>query len=78
MSITLTPEQEEFIQAQLQTGQFSSAEEVVQAALQLLITLPPSPKKRFQITPANQGSGYANTAIDHDHILADFDPEASA
>ncbi len=36
MSITLNAEQEEIIQAFLQTGQFESAEEVIQIALQLL------------------------------------------
>jgi antitoxin ParD1/3/4 len=36
MSITLNAEQEEIIQTFLQTGQFESAEEVIQVALRLL------------------------------------------
>jgi hypothetical protein len=30
------------------------------------------PKKRLRITPAEQGSGYQNTAIDHDQVLANL------
>jgi antitoxin ParD1/3/4 len=36
MSITLNAEQEEIVQTFLQTGQFESAEEVIQVALRLL------------------------------------------
>jgi hypothetical protein len=30
------------------------------------------PQKTFNITPANQGSGYSDTAINHDQILANY------
>ncbi|MBF2078190.1 MAG: type II toxin-antitoxin system ParD family antitoxin [Synechococcales cyanobacterium T60_A2020_003] len=36
MSISLTPNQERFIQTKLQTGKYQSAEEVLELALQLL------------------------------------------
>lgn len=36
MSIYLTPAQERFIQAKLQTGKYRSAEEILEIALQLL------------------------------------------
>ena len=36
MSISLTPKQENFIQTKLQTGKYSSVEEVIEIALQLL------------------------------------------
>lgn len=36
MSISLTPEQERFIQTKLQTGKYRSAEEILEVALQLL------------------------------------------
>ena len=36
MSITLTPNQEQFIQTKLQAGKYRSAEEVLEVALQLL------------------------------------------
>lgn len=36
MSITLTPDQERFINLKLQTGRYRTAEEVLEAALQLL------------------------------------------
>ena len=79
MSISLTPAQEELIQLQLQTGRFNSAEEVIQAALQLLTaSTPASPQKRLHITPAAHGSGYTNTAIDHDRVLANLDPDQPA
>jgi hypothetical protein len=37
-----------------------------------------APKKRFRITPATKSRGYNNTAIEHDHILANLDFENSA
>jgi hypothetical protein len=37
-----------------------------------------SPKKRLHITPAEQGSGYSNTSIDHDRVLSNLDQETSA
>lgn len=36
MNISLTPDQERFIQAKLQIGEYSSAEEILELALQLL------------------------------------------
>jgi len=36
MNISLTPEQERFIQTKLQTGKYRSAEEILEVALQLL------------------------------------------
>lgn len=36
MSITLTPEQEQFIQAKLLTGKYRNAQEVLEIALRLL------------------------------------------
>lgn len=36
MSIKLKPEHEQFIQAQIATGRFTNASEVIEAALQLL------------------------------------------
>ncbi|HAX76783.1 MAG TPA: transcriptional regulator [Cyanobacteria bacterium UBA11372] len=36
MSITLTPEQEQFIQAKLLTGKYRNAQEVLEVALRLL------------------------------------------
>ncbi len=36
MTIHLTPDQEQFIQSRVQTGQYQSAEEVLATALQLL------------------------------------------
>ncbi|MDX2244877.1 MAG: hypothetical protein NW224_29735 [Leptolyngbyaceae cyanobacterium bins.302] len=32
-------------------------------------------KKRLRITPAEQGSGYSNTAIDHDAVFAELHQE---
>ncbi|HEY9640770.1 MAG TPA: type II toxin-antitoxin system ParD family antitoxin [Coleofasciculaceae cyanobacterium] len=78
MSIILTPEQEELIQIQLQTGRFNSAEEVIQAALQLLVASPASLPKRLHVTPAAQGSGYTDTAINHDRVLANLNSETPA
>ncbi len=74
MSIHLTPEQEALVQVQLQTGQFQTAEEVIQAALQLLATQ--TSTKRLRITPAPQGSGYTDTSINHDRVLANLDAES--
>lgn len=52
---------------------------VVQMALQTFLTaqgyLVTPPRKRLCITPASQGSGYTNTALDHDRVLANLDPE---
>jgi antitoxin ParD1/3/4 len=36
MSISLTPNQEQFIQGKLQTGKYGSAEEILEMALRLL------------------------------------------
>jgi Arc/MetJ-type ribon-helix-helix transcriptional regulator len=74
MSIQLTPEQEALVQAQLQTGQFQTAEEVIQTALQLLVNR--SSAKRLRITPAAQGSGYSDTALHHDQVLTHLDAES--
>lgn len=38
MSISLTPEQEQFIQSKIKTGKYRSTEEVLEIALQLLDT----------------------------------------
>lgn len=35
-------------------------------------------KKRLHITPAEQGSGYSNTSIEHDQILSNLDHETPA
>jgi hypothetical protein len=47
---------------------------VVQIALKAFLTAQgyvlTVPPKQLTITPASQGSGYANTAIDHDLVLA--------
>lgn len=74
MRIYLTPEQEALVQTQLQTGQFQTAEEVLQAALQLLASR--TPTKHLRITPAAQGSGYTDTALNHDQVLANLDAES--
>jgi hypothetical protein len=53
---------------------------VVQTALQSFLTTQgylPLPTKRLHITPASEGSGYANTAIEHDDVLANFTLENS-
>jgi hypothetical protein len=53
---------------------------VVQAALQSFLTtqgyLPTAPK-RLRITPASQGSGYRDTSIEHDRVLANLTLEDS-
>jgi hypothetical protein len=36
------------------------------------------PQKRLRITPAEQGSGYSNTAINHDQVLANHTEDISA
>lgn len=36
MSISLTPDQEQFVERQLQTGKYRSAEEILEIALRLL------------------------------------------
>lgn len=55
-----------------------SVPSVIQTALQTFLAaqgyLPTSPK-RLQITPANQGSGYSSTSIEHDRVLAGLDLE---
>jgi hypothetical protein len=77
MNIVLTPEQEAILQAQLRTGRFQSHEEVIQAAFQLLVSTHPStpPQKPFRITSITPGSGYTNTAIEHDQVLAENETE---
>ncbi|MBW4580861.1 MAG: hypothetical protein KME42_14945 [Tildeniella nuda ZEHNDER 1965/U140] len=35
-------------------------------------------RKRLHITPAEHGSGYRNTSIEHDQVLANIDQETSA
>ncbi|MCC5604919.1 hypothetical protein [Nostoc favosum] len=34
--------------------------------------------KRLHITPASVGSGYSDTSINHDRVLANFEPDPSA
>lgn len=54
---------------------------VVQIAVQTFLIAQgylPAPKKRLRITPAAQGSGYSNTAIEHDRVLANLEPENPA
>lgn len=55
--------------------------DVLEAALETFLTergYLSQPKKRLHITPAEQGSGYPNTSIDHDQVLAHLDQETSA
>lgn len=70
MDITLTPEAEHFIQAQLQNGKYASANEIILIAIRLL-EMQERPRKHLRITPATQGSGYADTAINHDAVIAE-------
>ena len=54
---------------------------VVETALHSFLTLQgyfPSSKKRLRITPAEQGSGYTNTSIEHDRVMANLDVENPA
>jgi hypothetical protein len=51
---------------------------VMETALQSFLTEQgylPTPKKRLRITPAAQGSGYTDTAIEPDRILANLEWE---
>jgi putative addiction module CopG family antidote len=70
MEITLTPEAESFIREQLQNGKYASADEVILNAIRLLESQK-RPRKHLRITPATQGSGYADTAINHDAVIAE-------
>jgi hypothetical protein len=52
--------------------------EVLQTALETFLSergYLSSSKKRLHITPAEQGSGYRNTAIEHDQVLANLAQE---
>ena len=62
MKITLKPEAEHFIQKQLQNGTYVSANEIILSAIRLLAEQE-RPRKHLRITPATQGSGYADTAL---------------
>jgi putative addiction module CopG family antidote len=70
MEITLPPDAERFIQEQVQGGKYASADEIVLTAIQLL-KAQDYPRKHLRITPATEGSGYADTAIQHDAIIAE-------
>lgn len=51
---------------------------VLQTALENFLTergYLSQPKKCLRITPAEQGSGYHNTSIEHDQVLANLDQE---
>jgi putative addiction module CopG family antidote len=70
MEITLTPEAERFIREQVQDGKYASADEIVQTAIQLL-KAQEHPRRYLQIIPASQGSGYDDTAMNHDVVIAE-------
>jgi hypothetical protein len=36
---------------------------------------PTPPQKPFRVTPIAQGSGYTNTAIEHDQVLSESETE---
>lgn len=70
MEITLSPEAENFIQEQLQNGKYASTNEIVLSAIRLLAEQEHL-RKHLRITPATQGSGHNNTAINHDAVIAE-------
>lgn len=54
--------------------------DVLQTALETFLAergYLPQPQKRLRITPAEQGSGYLTTSIEHDRVLANLDREDS-
>jgi hypothetical protein len=53
---------------------------VLQTALQIFLIEHGYLKsqKRLHITPASQGSGYSDTSIHHDQVLANFEQRPSA
>ena len=57
-----------------QEHQTSSSATVQKAIQQFLIQegYLAKPKKPFRLTPAAQGSGYTDTSINHDAVLAEF------
>lgn len=66
---------EAYIQSQPDSPTFPA---VIETALHNFLTLQGhflSTQKRLRITPAEQGSGYGNTSIEHDQVLANFDME---
>ena len=61
---------ESYIQNQPDASTFPA---VVETALHSFLTMQgyfPSSKKRLRITPAEQGSGYRNTSIEHNRVMA--------
>ncbi|WP_059000919.1 ribbon-helix-helix domain-containing protein [Leptolyngbya sp. NIES-2104] len=59
MSITLTPEQESLVQSLLETGQFSTSEEVIQVALRLLKKAQQEEQAWIEETQAKIDEGFA-------------------
>ncbi|PZU92964.1 MAG: hypothetical protein DCE90_17310 [Pseudanabaena sp.] len=57
-----------------QEHQTSSSATVQKAIQQFLIQegYLAKPKKPFRLSPATQGSGYTDTSINHDAVLAEF------
>jgi putative addiction module CopG family antidote len=70
MEITLPPDAERFIQEQIQGGKYTSADEMVLTAIQLL-EAQERPRKHLRVIPAAEGSGYADTALNHDALIAE-------
>jgi putative addiction module CopG family antidote len=70
MEITLTPDAERFIREQVRDGKYASADEIVQTAIQLL-KAQEHPHRYLRIIPATEGSGYDDTAMNHDAIIAE-------
>lgn len=59
MSITLTPEQESLVQSLLETGQFSTSEQVIQVALRLLKKVQQEEQEWIEETRAKVNEGLA-------------------
>lgn len=67
MSITLTPEQKSLVQSLLETGQFSTSEEVIQVALRLLKKAQQDEQAWIEETQAKIDEGFA--ALEHGETL---------
>lgn len=59
MSITFTPEQESLVQSLLETGQFSTSEQVIQVALRLLKKVQQEKQEWIEETRAKVNEGLA-------------------
>lgn len=79
-TINLSEPVESALLSYISDRQDSSAEAIVQEALEKFLTQqgylqPPTRKKRPRLEPASKGSGYADTSINHDLVIVESNQE---